>query len=260
MQTDCIKNIALAGAGNISWHLAKALYTNGFRITGIWSRGYTNAVSLASSCDATPIPDISSLSDGADLIIIAVPDNAIAEVAGRIGHFDGIIVHTAGSVNMDVFAGSFSKYGVFYPLQTFSKENALEMAEVPIFLEASDSETMQALNEVSIKLSQKIYETDSNQRLKLHVAAVFAGNYSNLLYTISNKILGDMHLPQEVLHPLISATASKALKNDPLLMQTGPARRNDIKTLEKHMAVLASYPEYAELYRLMAHLIRENYL
>jgi len=250
----------MAGAGNISWHLAKALHSCGFRITGIWSKDYTNAVSLAASCEATPIPDISSLRDGADLIIIAVPDNAIAEVARKIGQFEGIIVHTAGSVHLDVFASSFNKYGVLYPLQTFSKEIALEMAEVPVFLEASDTETMQSIKEVALKLSQKIYETNSNQRLKLHVAAVFAGNYSNVLYTISNKILGDMHFPREVLHPLISATASKALKNDPLLMQTGPARRNDIITLDKHLAVLASYPEYAELYRLLANLIRENYI
>ena len=254
-----IKNIAFAGSGNVAWHLATGLKLQGFNISRIWSRDPSNAAALAGTCGAEVSNELSGLREGTDLIIIAVADKAIADVAGRIVSFDGIVVHTAGSVSVDILKASFKNYGVFYPLQTLSKGNQVDFSEVPFFLESSSNETLLALKQVALQLSSKIYEADSKQRMLLHVAAVFAGNYSNLMYIIANELLQKSNLPPDVLHPLMLETAMKAVKGDPEEMQTGPARRHDTETLEKHISALASQPEYAELYRLLASLISEKY-
>jgi len=254
-----IKRISFAGAGNVAWHLANGLKANGFRISRIWSRDIANAQSLAISCGAEACKDITSLCPETDLIIIAVADKAIAEIAAGIGHFEGMVVHTAGSVPIDILAGYFSNYGVLYPLQTFSKGIPVDLGSVPFFTEASSEELLHALNLVAQSLSAQIHFADSRQRLLLHTAAVFANNYTNLMYVISRNILSGSGLPADALHPLMLETARKAVTGDPLSMQTGPARRNDTPTIEKHLAALASNPEYAELYKLLASIISNIY-
>jgi predicted short-subunit dehydrogenase-like oxidoreductase (DUF2520 family) len=254
-----IRKIAFAGSGNVAWHLAQVLYKNEYQITGIWSRDLIHAFLLAEKCDSVVCTDISDLTSGADLIIIAVPDRAIEFVVSNLVGFDGIVAHTAGSVAIDVLAKHVGNYGSFYPLQTFSKEIPVSFDRVPFFLEASDNDTLHSLREVAVKLSAKVYEADSKKRLMLHIAAVFAGNYTNLMYIISNKLLNNVDLPDDVLHPLILETARKAVNENPLLVQTGPARRMDTSTLEKHLSALASMPEYAELYNLLAQNIIKQY-
>jgi len=170
-----------------------------------------------------------------------------------------MVVHSAGSVPMDILKGLFENYGVFYPLQTFTKEIAVNFNDVPLFIEASSNEYLKLIEVIALKLSLKVHKINSEQRLMLHIAAVFAGNYSNLMYIISNEILTHCDLPREVLYPLILETSQKAVNGDPLKMQTGPARRNDSITLEKHQEALALLPEYAELYRRLANLISKKY-
>ncbi len=254
-----IKNIAFAGSGNVAWHLVKGLKMQGFNICRIWSRDPSNAANLAGTCGAEVSDEISGLREGTDLIIIAVADMAIADVAKSIASFDGVVVHTAGSVPVNILKDSFKNYGVFYPLQTLSKGNPVDFSKIPFFLESSSNETLLALKQVALRLSSKVYEADSKQRMLLHVAAIFAGNYSNLMYIIANELLQKSNLPLDVLHPLMLETATKAIKGDPEEMQTGPARRHDTVTLEKHISVLASQPEYAELYRQLASLISKKY-
>jgi predicted short-subunit dehydrogenase-like oxidoreductase (DUF2520 family) len=254
-----IKTIGFAGSGNLAWHLAHELMSKGYEITGIWSRDHTHAAALAQSCHTKVCYELAELRNGADLIIIAVADKAIGEVAAGIGDYDGILVHTAGSVEMDVLKGVSKEYAILYPLQTFTKGIPVKFEEVPFFTEASTPESLNQIDEVAKLLTSKMYHASSHQRLVLHAAAVFAGNYSNMMYVIGNKILADTGLPAEVLHPLIQETALKAIASDPLKTQTGPARRNDTATLEKHLEALAPFPEYADLYRLLANLIRRNY-
>ncbi len=254
-----IKNIAFVGAGNVAYHLAKGLRQKGFRISGIWSRELSNAKILADTVDSVAFTDISGLCKDADIILIAVPDKAIEYVARIIGKYDGIVAHTAGSVPIDVLKSTFQHSGILYPLQTFSKESGLNLAEVPFFIEASSPEDRQEIYEIASKLSGKVYDADSNTRLLLHTAAVFAGNYSNLMYIIGNEVIKRSGLPADVLNALILETARKATSGDPLKMQTGPARRSDTITIEKHIASLAKQPEYAELYRHLADMIIEKY-
>ncbi len=254
-----INKIAFAGSGNIAWHLAIGLKLQGYQITRIWSRTYSNASGLAESCNSIACEDVASLSEDADMIIIAVADKAIEDVALDFGKFDGIVVHTAGSVPMDVLSGHFENCGVLYPLQTFSKGTEVDLGQIPFFLEASSNEILKSIQKVAASLSTKIYEADSHQRMLLHVAAVFACNYSNLMYSISNELIQSSGVPQEVLYPLILETARKATSGDPFEMQTGPARRHDSTTIKKHIETLAPLPEYAELYQLLAKLISNKY-
>ncbi len=257
---ESITKIALAGSGNIAWHLANGLKLLGYRITRIWSQNYSNASELAESCCATACKEIARLSEDADMIIIAVADKAIENVASGIGQFGGIVAHTAGSVSMDVLQNYCEKYGVLYPLQTISKGTEVALSKVPFFIEASSGEVLESIQKIASSLSTKIYEADSHQRMLVHVAAVFASNYSNFLYSISNEVIQSSGLPKEVLYPLIMETARKATSGDPDEMQTGPARRHDTTTIQKHLETLASLPEYAELYRLLSNLISEKYI
>ncbi len=254
-----IKNIAFAGAGNVAWHLAKGLQAKGYQVKNIWSRDYANALALAGSCGAIAYNSISELREEADLIIVAVADDSIADVARSIGEYEGIVVHTAGSVHLHALKNFFKNCGVFYPLQTFSKGIPLNLEEVPFFLEASSDEVLQLVRHLALNLSAKVYEADSEKRMLLHVAAVFAGNYSNLMYIIGDEILKNSNLPPDLMHPLITETTRKALSGDPLKTQTGPARRHDTATIEKHLQALAALPDYAELYRLLARLISNKY-
>lgn len=256
---ESIKRISFAGAGNVAWHLANGFKAKGFTISRIWSRNIENARLLAGSCSAVACEDISSLGRETDLVIIAVSDKAIAGVAARLENFEGVLVHTAGSVPMDVLAGHAENYGVLYPLQTFTKGIPVELDSVPFFTEASSEQLLQKINRVALSLSAKVHFTDSRQRLMLHTAAVFANNYTNLMYLISHDILSRSGLPADALHPLILETARKAVSGNPITVQTGPARRNDTPTLEKHLAALASMPEYAELYKLLASIITQKY-
>lgn len=252
-------SISFAGAGNVAWHLACGLKKKGFLIKNIWSKDISNAQSLAERCEAKAVTDLVELQPGSDLIIIAVPDKVIAEVATTIGNFEGIVVHTAGSVTIDVLKNNSGKYGVLYPLQTFSKGVPVDFNEIPFFLESSSDEVLKTLMLLATKLSEKVYQADSHRRMMLHIAGVFAGNYSNLMYTLGNKILENEVIPSDVLHPLILKTAQKAITGDPVKMQTGPARRNDTETIEKHILALASMPEYADLYQLLAMQVSKNY-
>ena len=254
-----ISKIAFAGSGNIAWHLADGLKLQGYQITSVWSRNYSNASELAGNCGAKACKEISGLGESADMIIIAVADKAIGKVASAIGKFDGIVVHTAGSVAMNVLQGHCENYGVLYPLQTLSKGTEVDLSKVPFFIEASSNDVLQSIQNVASSLSSKIFEADSRQRMLLHVAAVFASNYSNLMYAISNEIILPSGIPQEVLNPLILETARKATTGNPFEMQTGPARRHDTTTIQKHIEILASLPEYAELYRLLANQIGNKY-
>jgi predicted short-subunit dehydrogenase-like oxidoreductase (DUF2520 family) len=254
-----VKTIAFAGSGNVAWHLAGGLLLQGYQISHIWSRDEEHARALANHCKSETCKELSGLATAADLIIIAVPDQYIEAVAQSIGMFNGIVVHTAGSVPMNILNGLFWKFGIIYPLQTFSKDIPLSLREVPFFLESSSSDVMKEIEQVALALSTNVYKADSQQRQLLHVAAVFAGNYSNLMYIIGNELLSTSNLPPSILYPLIQETARKAVHADPINMQTGPARRNDATTLQKHIEALASHPEYAELYTLLAKLISKKY-
>ena len=232
------KKIAVVGKGNVGTHLFKA-FSNTCNTLLIDSRTLDN------------------LDWDSDLVLIAVSDDAIKEVAKALSQklrgFNGIIAHTAGSVGMCVLKEYFPRYGVFYPLQTFSKHKS-EMAyhDIPVFLEGSDSKVLEILKDYASHVSENIYEVDSMQRMKIHIASVFACNFANSLYDIASEILNDQEVPFSLLLPLIHETVDKLSYLPPKESQTGPAVRNDTNVIKKHLDALSSTPEFKDIYNILS--------
>lgn len=247
-----IKNISFIGSGNVASHLAIALFRNNFSIKQVFSKSFKNANSLAKKVNAQPIESMSQLSNNADLYIIAVPDDAIENIINQFPFKDKLVVHTSGSVNLESFSKKqFQHFGIFYPLQTFSKKIAVDFKHIPFCLEANTSANLKVIEKITKQLSDKVYHVNSEQRKLLHLAAVFACNFSNNMYQIAFDICQQNQLNFDILKPLIVETANKIVNQTPLEAQTGPAKRNDVKTIEKHLALLDNQKKYQEIYRLV---------
>ena len=250
-------DIVLLGSGNVATHLGDALVNAGHRIKQVYSRTEAHAKTLAAALDAAAISDLTAVDLHADIYIIAVKDDALAPVAAQLpATLRGIVVHTAGSVDMEVLASNAARYGVVYPVQTFSRAKAIDFSTVPIAVEASDEEAKKQVLQFVSSLSGSVFLCDSRQRLSLHVAAVFACNFTNLLYTIAEDILHEHDLDFDLIRPLILETAQKVMAHQPKDVQTGPAVRNDVGTMQKHIGLLGNHPELVELYRNISNRIR----
>jgi len=241
--------IVSIGAGNLSTHLSIALHKAGLEIAQVYSRTETSAKQLADVLHVPYTTDIGRVANDAALYIISVSDDAIERVTERFATMGGLVVHTAGSVPMDIFAGKFKNYGVLYPLQTFSKSRPVDFSEIPVLIEANTCENLKALRRVAETVSRKVYERSSDERMKLHLAAVFACNFVNHLFHISAQIAQDFG----VLSPLIVETVHKALvSGNPEMAQTGPAVRNDRRVMQRHIELLASHPQWQQIYKMMS--------
>lgn len=249
--------IAILGAGNVATHVAWALKDAGHEICQIYSRTQLSAETLAQQLDTDFCTSLSQLQQ-VDLYIYALTDNALETVIKEVIIHTGIHVHTAGSVNINIFKNKFENYGVFYPLQTFSKEKEVDFKEIPIFVEGNSELATEKLLQLAKSISTKAYKANSEQRLKLHVAAVFACNFSNYLYNIAFDLLRNENIPFEILHPLILETATKIQTISPLEAQTGPARRNDTTTMQKQLEIIDN-EEYKKLYTELSLKISELY-
>lgn len=248
-------DIVLLGSGNVATNLGSALVAAGHRIKQVYSRTETNAQALAETLGAVATTDLARIDARADMYIIAVKDDALGAVAAQLARMQGIVVHTAGSVDMAVLAAHVADYGVLYPLQTFSKAKAVDFSTVPIAVEASREPVWERLEALAGSLSERVFRCDSKQRLSLHVAAVFACNFTNHFYAIAADILNKYGLEFDLIRPLILETARKVMAHQPKDVQTGPAARNDVRTMEKHMELLSADPALAQLYRLISEQI-----
>ena len=246
-----ILRIGLFGAGRVASQLGPALATAGHHIAFVWSRTAPAAAALAARLPgahvlatlAAPLPP-------ADVYLLAGPDAAVEPLLAATAWPAGaLVVHLAGALPLAVFATQPAvRGGVFYPLQTFSPGRAIAWATVPLCIEAADALAEETLLLLANSLSQHVLRLHSAQRLKLHVAAVFANNFTNHLLGIADALLAEAALPSALLAPLVRETMDKALANPPFEMQTGPATRRDAPTLAAHQAALAAHPTWQALY------------
>lgn len=241
-------NIVILGSGNVATHLGRAFKMAGQTIVQVWSRNIDHAKELADTIGSEAISDIDDLNTSADLYIISVSDDAIRSVASQLKIGDKLIVHTSGSTPLDVLEGVSGRTGVLYPLQTFSKNKAVDFRQVPIAIEANNAEDIAAIRSIADRLSERVLELNSSQRRALHVAAVFACNFTNHLYALSQELLEANKLDFDFIRPLIAETAAKINLNDPKSVQTGPAVRNDLAIIHSHLEMLKDQPEMYELY------------
>jgi predicted short-subunit dehydrogenase-like oxidoreductase (DUF2520 family) len=250
--------IVIIGSGNVATHLAKALYLANMQIVQIWSYHYQNASILATQVNAEAIENLTRVDPSADLCLIAVKDDAIEAIANQLKGFKGLIAHTSGAVNIDIFNKNFEAYGVFYPLQTFSKIKEVNFSNIPLCVEANTDVALQQLKNLANRLSKSVVEVNSEKREILHLAAVFACNFTNHLYALAEEILESNDLGFELLRPLINETAAKVEQALPLTVQTGPAIRNDEATLKKHSALLLKQPQLLEIYKTLSESIKKT--
>ncbi|WP_300702028.1 Rossmann-like and DUF2520 domain-containing protein [Bacteroides sp.] len=247
-------SIVFIGAGNLATNLAKALYRKGFRIVQIYSRTKESAVSLAEAVEAEYTTDLSSIVNDAQLYIVSLKDAAFVQLLPEIiaGKKNALWVHTAGSIPMNIWEGQAERYGVFYPMQTFSKQREVDFREIPIFVESHSAEDTLFLKDIASVLSEKVHEATSEQRKNLHLAAVFTCNFTNHMYALAADLLKKYQLPFDVMLPLIDETANKVHEMEPREAQTGPAVRYDENVINRHLQMLADEPHMQELYRLIS--------
>ena len=261
--------LSFIGAGNLAWHLAMAFENAGNIICEVYSRDVKNARQLLSMLyDARLNPDLNFAESESDLFVLAIPDDAIEQVVAQLVlPENAILVHTSGSKSLavlqqliDVYSDVPVRTGVFYPLQTFSKgANALSFEEVPLCIEASDKATESQLVALGQELSKIVYLVNSQERKVLHIAAVFACNFTNYLLGIAKDLTEGENLDFDLLKPLIEETVQKALDaRHPALVQTGPARRGDLITLSLHLDYLSNKPELLQLYRILSDGIQQR--
>lgn len=250
-----IKNIIIIGAGNVAKHLGTALKDIGKNIGQVYSRSEASANLLAVQLNAQPIVDLKNLDPDADLYIISIPDSAVKSVVSNISLQNKMIVHTSGSLPIEILQKASSNFGVFYPLQSISKNVQLNFREIPLCIEASNDETEQALINLAKQLSDHVQAINSEQRKVLHIAAVFANNFSNFMFNVSKDILAKHDLSFDLLKPILKTTFEKAATHDPFSVQTGPAVREDMNILKEHLQFLSNEPDYKEIYELITKLI-----
>lgn len=246
-----ISSIVLIGAGNVGFHLGQAIHGQLGIISQLYSRSISNAALLGDRLNLPYVNRISDIHPNADLYILAIKDDAIESVAKALMEQiqeEALVVHTSGVTPSTVLAPYFKNYGVFYPLQTFSKDKEIDFSTIPICIDANQISHQSDLKALAQTLSPHSYIIDDAQRAILHVAAVFANNFTNHLFRIAEELLAKNDMTLELLKPLILETASKVQSLPPAEAQTGPAIRGDQKSILRHLDLLASDPELQNLY------------
>lgn len=246
--------VVIIGSGNVAQHLISAFKkAENIELLQAYSRNKNN---LSQLLDANKIISNYDELKEADLYIIAVTDEVIKTVSESLPFTNKLIAHTSGSVAMEDLCDSNRK-AVFYPLQTLSKKKGVNFKEVPLCLETQNKIDLELLNEIAISISDKVYEVDSDQRKSLHVAAVFVSNFANHLYKIGNDICIEHKVPFDILKPLILETSKKVQVLAPIDAQTGPAKRNDTTTINKHLSILTDENQ-KEIYKILTKSIIDN--
>ncbi len=261
-----IQNITLIGAGNVAQALGKAWVAQGLRIVQVFSRDQAKAQALAQALRAEATDRLADIRPNADVYVIAVKDDAIAQVAAALAvHLpsQALVVHTSGATALSAVGQFFTHGGIFYPLQTFTVGKSVDWSGIPLFIQCPDARNSERLTQLAQTLSPHAPTilTSDEQRLALHVAAVLVNNFSNALFEAAQTVLQKADLPPNVLLPLFRETVEKLATLSPQTAQTGPASRGDTQTMAQHIAYLERYaPQYRALYVLFSDLIRRQHL
>ena len=244
-----IKTVVLGGGGNVGSHLVKAfLETPNIELLQVYNRDLNKIKKFKYKF---PITNKLDQIVDADVYLIAISDDAINEFSKSLNQTNKLIVHTSGSVSIEAIENERS--GVFYPLQSFSTNKEVDFKNIPICIETKKENDLVLLEKLATSISNHVYIIDSDRRKKMHLAAVFVNNFVNHLYEIGHQICDDNQIPFEILVPLIKETSEKIIKHKPKDVQTGPAMRNDQKTIQNQMDQLN--PDQAKLYTMLTQSI-----
>lgn len=248
--------IVFIGAGNVATNLATQLYNQSCNIAQIYSRTIESAENLAKKVNASYTNDINLVITNADLYIFSVKDSILEDLLSRLPANKGIWIHTAGSISINIFEKYSLRYGVIYPFQTFSKNIKADWKNIPVFIEASDNDTLKEIRDIACSLSDNVRELSSENRKYIHLTGVFACNFTNYMYTLSAEILKKIGLEFDITLPLIDETCNKVHILSPFEAQTGPAIRFDENVITKHLQLIDD-EKTREIYRLISEGIYE---
>ena len=246
--------VTLIGAGNLATQLGKSLKKAGVIISQVYSRTEDSARTLGELLEAEWLTDIKALRDEADIYIFSVKDSVLCELISEACKSRGekLFLHTAGSMPMSCFEGKALHYGVFYPMQTFSKTKDVDFERIPVFIEGNSIETEDVIKSLANKLTQRVIRLSSVDRKYLHLAAVWTCNFTNYCYTVASDILGEHGIPFDVMLPLINETTEKIQKISPKEAQTGPAVRGDRNVMSKQLELMNGKEDLQELYKMLS--------
>ena len=252
--------IALIGTGNVGFHLARRLFSLGCPPNYILSQSIEKAQLLIEtlSLNSRLLESHDLTEENLDFVIIAVPDNVVPEIVAKYKFATNtILLHTSGSQPMSLLA-SQAAYGVLYPLQTFSKEKIVDFSKILILIEGSDSTVLKKIQDLAQLLSGNVKMINSDQRLKIHIAAVFACNFTNKLFEYTEELLEGTDLELKNFQSLIDETTSKAIQLGAHKAQTGPAKRGDSEVISRHLEALSNQPELLNVYEVMSNLLMKK--
>lgn len=254
------RKIVIVGAGNVAFHLTRALLENTLNVVQIFNRTLEKAQDLANNYNIKYTDKISEI-EKADIYIICTSDKAIPEISYYIPFEDCLVVHTSGATPITALKGKYRK-GVFYPLQTFSKNKNIKYDEIPFLVEAENINDQNELISLGKRVSEEVYVMPYEKRLPVHMSAVWASNFTNHLYYIAGEICKKQGIPFNILVPLIKETVDKIQNNmSPFEAQTGPAKRQDEEIINKHLQILESDPNSTryQIYKLITESIIKTY-
>jgi predicted short-subunit dehydrogenase-like oxidoreductase (DUF2520 family) len=251
-----MNTLAVIGAGNLAASVVPAFKKSGIEVLQIYSRTYEHAANLAKYVNAQPVHSLQDLGN-ADFYLLSVTDNCIEEIASTIGKVaskDSVILHTSGSTDIKALQPYCVNYGVFYPFQTFSTTKPItDFSPVPVYIEANSEYTLLRIKELAEKISEKVFVLDSDKRMSLHIAGAFSCNFVNCLLSCAFDICDEFGIDFCDLKLLVEETTKKAFDSgNPATVQTGPAIRGDIVTVEKHLKFLQANPELEKIYSVIS--------
>lgn len=271
--------VVMIGTGNVATVLSKLLVSKGHEILQVYGRNSDHASRLAEEIQGLALKNISETEDpsnfnqkfknnfcfdpalidnSADLYIVALSDTALYSITSWLNTGNKLVVHTAGSVPMDVLSGCSTNYGVLYPLQSLRKEMK-SIPEIPFLIEGNTADDLCLIEELASDLSNTVVKMNSEDRMRLHIGAVMVSNFTNYLYARTAEYYKDQKLDFRLLLPLMKESVSRLEYVDPVEMQTGPAVRNDQPTIQKHLRLLSDKKDLAELYKRFSEEIRDYF-
>jgi predicted short-subunit dehydrogenase-like oxidoreductase (DUF2520 family) len=248
--------IVIIGSGNVATALGRKMLAAGHRIVQVYSRNPEHAAILAGILQSAPVSSLHALRKNAGLTLIAVSDNAFPALLAALPKLTSFLVHTAGSVSMDMLKDSSARYGVLYPLQSFRKEMQTA-AEFPLLIDAGTENDLQLLAEIAAGLSKTVIPANDAMRMKYHLGGVFVNNFSNHLFALAESWCHSEGIDFRLLHPLIQETCSRLEYASAEILQTGPAIRNDTETIKKQLGLLRSYPGLSRVYEMLTRSIAD---
>ncbi len=252
----CEVKFSLAGSGNVAHHFAEMLINGGHQLVQVWSKNIDHAKKLAGLHSAAVAQHPSQFSDINELIIVAVKDDAIREIAAEIP-LNLAVVHTSGACAADILPQSSS--GVIWPLYSLTKGITAEYSKMPIIIESGDPAFRKMLEHEFSRISENVRLVEGSDRARVHLAAVFANNFSNQMYDIAGSLMEKSGLALDLLLPIIEQAAEKIRHVSPETAQTGPARRADMATIAEHLRLLNDDPEAERIYKSVTDRILKKY-